>query len=866
MSNTPDQQYHRENMTVKAEPLQESFPYQHRPQSHPSDNQQQHPSHPYRGHRQMVEDEDEEDEDDLDDDDEDPTGYQSNYHTAYNSAYNSCDEAEDVEMDNVAVKNDHQHNSADHDMAEPSPSFSSCPLPPSSSPTTSSSSFFGQHLPNNNNPHSYSLPSTQLRPSFVPTHHPPPPIPSNQQYRQQHPDHRQLSQALHSSLALSGPSSSTSTATATPASSTVASSSSSSTATPASSPSTHTKPAPSSSSSAPLAAIKPRPALRPLLPSRPTSPQPLNLNRSSDMNKDSTMTSTTSSGSGTGSTGKTRQSAYKINGLNILNRNSLDSRTALEMIRRRRENHNHVERRRRDTLNSTILQIAEILPNCSSTAKLNKGTILRLALDHLRALHTENHSLRSENAALRFFYQGSQMRRQGHPNPSQQAHLHPGQQPPSGSTPGPTGAPTSSTPSGPLQHSMPRNNSSVTPPIIPGPGQGTIPSLTGSQFSSSANMSTSASAPASAGNSPSDPKSHPEMFTTSNRDIIGHSVKRSMSTSGHLHPIMSKPPSKISPSSSPRSRLLPNPSPNGLKPHVHNDAARIGPSPLSSPCSSPPLAPQSANSSALANALPTVPASHQHSAAVSAAAAAAAANSNGRGTATASTRHGHQKNNSGGAPSNAMSGVISGHSGVTMFNAPPGSGSEIRRKYSGQTTHSSHSSVSSTPSSGASSAATSPYASPFPGTSTSSTLQQQQQTQHHNHHHHHHHRSLQQQQQGMGGVTLPSIGTVTNPSSPMGSPIQGPQQGMGSLPLPTPMSLPAPIMGHDAFSKQQSQQGHSYGTTGYSHSIPHPHPHQPSPHQGHHSHPHAHTHPFSNAHPHTHPIEGLPILPPLAPR
>ncbi|KAI8596853.1 hypothetical protein EDD21DRAFT_293194, partial [Dissophora ornata] len=86
----------------------------------------------------------------------------------------------------------------------------------------------------------------------------------------------------------------------------------------------------------------------------------------------------------TNSTGKTRQSAYKINGLNILNRNSLDSRTALEMIRRRRENHNHVERRRRDTLNSTILQIAEILPNCSSTAKLNKGTILRLALDHLR--------------------------------------------------------------------------------------------------------------------------------------------------------------------------------------------------------------------------------------------------------------------------------------------------------------------------------------------------------------------------------------------------------------------------------------------------------------------------------------------------
>ncbi|KAF8993271.1 hypothetical protein BGZ52_012497, partial [Haplosporangium bisporale] len=136
----------------------------------------------------------------------------------------------------------------------------------------------------------------------------------------------------------------------------------------------------------PLANIKPRPALRPLLPSRPTSPQPLNLTRgaSSDMTKDASSSTSSASKPSTTPSGKTRQSAYKINGLNILNRNSLDSRTALEMIRRRRENHNHVERRRRDTLNSTILQIAEILPNCSSTAKLNKGTILRLALDHLR--------------------------------------------------------------------------------------------------------------------------------------------------------------------------------------------------------------------------------------------------------------------------------------------------------------------------------------------------------------------------------------------------------------------------------------------------------------------------------------------------
>ncbi|KAI8354514.1 hypothetical protein B0O80DRAFT_60786 [Mortierella sp. GBAus27b] len=94
-----------------------------------------------------------------------------------------------------------------------------------------------------------------------------------------------------------------------------------------------------------------------------------------------------------------------VNRLNIFNRSSLDIRTALEMIYRRREDHSHVERRQRDTFNSTIMRIAEIPFNCSSTAKLNKGTILRLALEHLRALYAENHSLRSENAALQIFYQ-----------------------------------------------------------------------------------------------------------------------------------------------------------------------------------------------------------------------------------------------------------------------------------------------------------------------------------------------------------------------------------------------------------------------------------------------------------------------------
>ncbi|KAG2176921.1 hypothetical protein INT43_007575 [Umbelopsis isabellina] len=98
-----------------------------------------------------------------------------------------------------------------------------------------------------------------------------------------------------------------------------------------------------------------------------------------------------------------RQSAYKVNGVNILNRNNLDSKTAIERIKRRRENHNYVERRRRDVINNTIMDIAETVPNAiTSGQKPNKGSILRLALDYIKHLQSENqklrHMVREENS------------------------------------------------------------------------------------------------------------------------------------------------------------------------------------------------------------------------------------------------------------------------------------------------------------------------------------------------------------------------------------------------------------------------------------------------------------------------------------
>ncbi|KAI7894096.1 uncharacterized protein EV154DRAFT_499355 [Mucor mucedo] len=101
-----------------------------------------------------------------------------------------------------------------------------------------------------------------------------------------------------------------------------------------------------------------------------------------------------------------KQTAYRVNGVNILNRNNLDSKTAIERIQRRRENHNHVERRRRDNINNTIFELSNVVPNAIQPGqKPNKGSILKLSLDYIRDLQAENNALKerlnlSHNVAI----------------------------------------------------------------------------------------------------------------------------------------------------------------------------------------------------------------------------------------------------------------------------------------------------------------------------------------------------------------------------------------------------------------------------------------------------------------------------------
>ncbi|KAJ1831649.1 hypothetical protein LPJ73_008083, partial [Coemansia sp. RSA 2703] len=98
---------------------------------------------------------------------------------------------------------------------------------------------------------------------------------------------------------------------------------------------------------------------------------------------------------------KKKSNVYKVSGVNILNRNSVDSKTALERLQRRRENHNFVERRRRDNINHTIMSLSTIIPYCAEEGvKLNKGSILHMAVDYIHDLQDINQALAEENIRL----------------------------------------------------------------------------------------------------------------------------------------------------------------------------------------------------------------------------------------------------------------------------------------------------------------------------------------------------------------------------------------------------------------------------------------------------------------------------------
>ncbi|KAF9130577.1 hypothetical protein BGW39_002933 [Mortierella sp. 14UC] len=84
--------------------------------------------------------------------------------------------------------------------------------------------------------------------------------------------------------------------------------------------------------------------------------------------------------------------AYDVGGVNILNKKPVDSKTALDKIKRRRETHNRVERRRRDCINQE---------DDSDMSKSHRVNVLRTAIAHIQNLTRQNENLQQQVDALK---------------------------------------------------------------------------------------------------------------------------------------------------------------------------------------------------------------------------------------------------------------------------------------------------------------------------------------------------------------------------------------------------------------------------------------------------------------------------------
>ncbi|KAG0029793.1 hypothetical protein BGZ81_003400 [Podila clonocystis] len=94
--------------------------------------------------------------------------------------------------------------------------------------------------------------------------------------------------------------------------------------------------------------------------------------------------------------------AYDVGGINILNKKTVDSQTALDKIKRRRETHNRVERRRRDQINQLIDELTTLLPKDDEEdqSRSHRVNILRLAVSHIQQLTRRNQELQNQIHAI----------------------------------------------------------------------------------------------------------------------------------------------------------------------------------------------------------------------------------------------------------------------------------------------------------------------------------------------------------------------------------------------------------------------------------------------------------------------------------
>ncbi|GAA5805799.1 hypothetical protein HPULCUR_011325 [Helicostylum pulchrum] len=89
-----------------------------------------------------------------------------------------------------------------------------------------------------------------------------------------------------------------------------------------------------------------------------------------------------------------------VHGVNILNKISIDSDTAMSRIKQRRETHNRVERRRRDNLNTLVNELSDLVPrSCiekSGGEKCHRAKVLKYAIEYIKTIQGENTRLQGQ--------------------------------------------------------------------------------------------------------------------------------------------------------------------------------------------------------------------------------------------------------------------------------------------------------------------------------------------------------------------------------------------------------------------------------------------------------------------------------------
>ncbi|RCH91143.1 hypothetical protein CU098_006420 [Rhizopus stolonifer] len=87
-----------------------------------------------------------------------------------------------------------------------------------------------------------------------------------------------------------------------------------------------------------------------------------------------------------------------LNGVNLLNKSSLDSDTAMNRIKQKKETHNRVERRRRENLKTLLSELSVLVPRSAKNggAKCHRAKILRYAIDYIQTIEEENKKFRRQ--------------------------------------------------------------------------------------------------------------------------------------------------------------------------------------------------------------------------------------------------------------------------------------------------------------------------------------------------------------------------------------------------------------------------------------------------------------------------------------